>query len=364
MSAPVRESPRLTEPTAAPRAVRRYRGALIGLGSVARHAHLPALLDPDVRARLELVATVDGAAGVAPIPGVPLLRDPRDLARLGDGAPDFVVICTPTASHRALTVWALEQGYHVLCEKPVATTAADAAAIAAAAHRAGRVVMPCHQYRYNPAWRRIREWLATGAIGQWRLAEFRVYRPAADPGRVTAGTPWRGTRAASGGGVFVDHGAHLLYQLLDVAGPPMSVQGWAGRLRHADYDVEDSAQLLFEYPAGLATMFLTWAAHRRETHVRFVGDAGTIEWTGGVLRLERDGRGEALDYSAALDKSAYAGWFAALFRDFAAALDTGDGAAALEDIARVAALLESSYAAARSGRRVPFGDRVGRARAG
>jgi predicted dehydrogenase len=359
MSAVPAVSPLLT-PLAALRppepASRRYRGALIGLGSVARLAHLPALLgDADVCGRLELVATVDRSGDVVAAEGVPILRDRRALAELPGTPLDFVVICTPTASHRELTLWALDQGYHVLCEKPVATTVADAAAIAAAARRAGRVVMPCHQYRHNPAWRRIREWLASGAIGQWRLAEFRVYRPAADPGRVTDGTPWRGTLATGGGGVLVDHGAHLMYQLLDVAGPPEAVRGWTGRLRHADYDVEDSAQLLFEYPTGVASIFLTWAAHRRETHVRFVGDTGTIEWTGGVLRVDRDGRVDSLDYSAALDKAAYAGWFAPLFREFASALDGADGAAQLEDIRQVAELLETSYAAARSGRRVPLG---------
>src|SRR6266704_1741541 len=53
--------------------------------------------------------------------------------------------------------------------------------------------------------------------------ELTVYRLMADPGRDAGGRPWRGTSAAGRGGVLLDHGTHLIYQLLDVAGLPASV---------------------------------------------------------------------------------------------------------------------------------------------
>src|SRR6266566_4088128 len=253
-------STRSTMPTPASPEPRRYRGALIGAGGIARQSHLPALRGAAaLRARVDVVAVVHSAPGVPPVDGIPLLRDHaalRDLAPL-----DFIDICTPTASHLELTVWGLEQGYHVVCEKPVALTRVEAERIAAASRASGRIVMPCHQYRYNPVWLRVKEWLATGAIGRWHLAEFSVHRLAADPGRAAGGasTPWRGTSAAGRGGVLLDHGTHLVYQLLDVAGMPSAVSAWTGRLRHAGYDVEDTAALRFEYPDRLATMFFTWA---------------------------------------------------------------------------------------------------------
>jgi len=239
---------------------------------------------------------------------------------------------------------ALSQGYHVLCEKPVAVTRAEAATLATAARRAGRVVMPCHQYRYNPVWQRVKRWLDEGVIGRWHLAEFHVYRLKADQGADTSAVPWRGRRADGRGGVLLDHGTHLIYELLDVAGPPSAVRTWTGRLQHGDYDVEDTAQLLFEYPNRLAVMFLTWAARIRETGIRFIGDKGSISWSGGVLTLEVGGREESFDYSAELDKASYANWFAGLFGEFAATMDAADGARHLNDIAQVAAVLESAYA--------------------
>src|SRR5258706_41172 len=103
-----------------------YRGALIGLGGIARLGHLPAFqLDAGVASRLEIVGIVDSAPVLA-VDGIPLVSNPDHLSTLGPI--DFVDICTPTALHLPLSLWALSQGYHVLCEKPVAVTRAAAAA--------------------------------------------------------------------------------------------------------------------------------------------------------------------------------------------------------------------------------------------
>jgi predicted dehydrogenase len=321
----------------------RYRGAIIGLGGVARQSHLPGFRLEPASARLEIVAAVDAVA-TSDSGGLSLLQH-RDALR--DLELDFVDICTPTASHLELVLWALEQGYHVLCEKPVALSRGEARQIAAAARAAGRVVMPCHQYRFNPAWIALRAALDAGTIGRWHLAEFHVHRLAADRGTSTAAsTPWRGLAADARGGVLLDHGSHLIYSLLDVGGAPSALRSWAGRLRHHDYDVEDTAHLLFEYPDRLGIMFLTWAGGRRENLIRFVGDRGIIEWRGGVLTVDAAGKVEQTDFTAQLEKSAYAGWFAQLFAAFADAVDRRDLTSGLADLAGVAAVLEDAYEAA------------------
>src|SRR5256885_5035336 len=214
-------------PTPASPEPRRYRGALIGAGGIARQSHLPALRGaPALQRRLEVVALVDSAADVPPVDTLPLLARREQLADVGPL--DFIDICTPTASHLDLTLWGLERGYHVVCEKPVALTRAEADRIAAAARTHGRIVMPCHQYRFNPVWVKVKEWLREGAIGRWHLAELAVYRLTADPGREAGGTPWRGTSAAGRGGGLPPHGPPPLFPMLDVAGRPPPGAPWAG----------------------------------------------------------------------------------------------------------------------------------------
>ena len=336
---------------------RRYRGVIFGSGGIARSAHLPAFLEaPGVRERVEIVGLVDGARDVEPADGIRLLERQDQVVELGPV--DFIDICTPTASHVALTLWGLERGYHVLCEKPVALTRSEAVRIGDAARQHGRVVVPCHQYRFNPVWRQIKDWLREGAIGHWHLAELSVHRLLADPGARAqgGGTPWRVTRDEGRGGVLVDHGTHLVYQALDVAGVPRAVSAWTGRLRHHRYEVEDTASVLLEYPDRLVTMFFTWAARKRENLVRFIGERGTIAWVGGELRLDADGRSERIDYSAQLDKASYQGWFAGLFATFVTAMDSRTADPYLQDIQRVAAVLEVAYQAAERGVRLPIPD--------
>src|SRR2546430_9398673 len=172
-----------------------YRGVLLGLGGIARNGHLPAFQS---ESRLKIVGIVDDAV-TTPIDGLPLLSGPEQIAELGPI--DFVDVCTPTSSHVALSLWALSQGYHVLCAKPVAVTRAEAAALAAAAQGAGRIVMPCHQYRFNPVWRRVTGWLDEEVIGRWYLAEFRVYRLAQHPVFYPNVQAPCGPRCVGGGGV-------------------------------------------------------------------------------------------------------------------------------------------------------------------
>jgi predicted dehydrogenase len=314
------------------------RGAIVGLGAVARAAHLPAYRDPRVANRLKIVVAIDPVARASPDPGVPILEGREALE--GVGRLDFLDICTPPAAHLELAIWALERGLHVICEKPVAVTRAEAERLGDAARAAGRVVMACHQHRYSPAWRAVRAWISSGKIGHFYLAEIRVHRQRADPGIAAAAVPWRGLASEARGGVLLDHGPHVLAELLAIAGPPLTVRAWTGRLLHRDYDVEDTAHVILGWADRSAAISFTWAAQHRATEARFLGDRGTITWIDGALRCDVDGRVESLDVTQAIDKAAYPGWFAELFLDFAAAIDAGSGEAHLGEIEAVAELLE------------------------
>jgi len=103
----------------------------------------------------------------------------------------------------------------------------------------------------------------------------------------------------------------------------------------------------------VATLFLTWAGHRRENRIRIIGERGTIEWNGGPLTLERGGVVESVDYTAQSSKAAYVSWFGSLFEAFTDSIQRNDGEQYLADIRQVAAVLEAAYASAESGRPKP-----------
>src|SRR5207244_12413310 len=90
---------------------KRYRGAVIGAGGIARQSHLPALRDSAaLRRRVEVVALVDNAADVPPVDSIPLLERREQLRDLAP--PDFIAICTPHPPHLEPTLWGLGQAHH------------------------------------------------------------------------------------------------------------------------------------------------------------------------------------------------------------------------------------------------------------
>ena len=139
------------------------RVAVIGAGFMGeRHARIYARL-PDV----ELVAVCDVREGVArelaAATGASAYSDFEELLRRDDL--DAVSVCTPDGFHRAPSELAMRGGRHVLVEKPIATTVADAEAIVEAAARAGVVLLVGHCLRFDPRYDQARQAVEHGELG-------------------------------------------------------------------------------------------------------------------------------------------------------------------------------------------------------
>ncbi|MEU1725166.1 Gfo/Idh/MocA family oxidoreductase [Nonomuraea sp. NPDC005692] len=136
------------------------RLGVVGLGWWARFAHLPAIA---AAPGLRLAAVCDPDPGRAE-PGVPAFADPAEL--YASGLVDGVVIATPHASHHALARAALEAGVHVLVEKPMTTTAAEAWDLVATAERTGTHLSVGYTGQYSAAAVRVRQAVLEGEIGE------------------------------------------------------------------------------------------------------------------------------------------------------------------------------------------------------
>jgi len=229
------------------------RTGLIGCGKIAPY-HAQALA---VSPQSQFVAVCDGqterADAFASEYGVPrVFSDP--IALLHSGEVDAVAICTPHPSHADLVVAAAEAGVHVLCEKPVAITLADANRMIATADREKVKFGVIFQRRFWPAAQRIRAAIDAGKIGAPALGECtaRLWRPES----YFASDPWRGTWAAEGGGILMNQAVHVIDQLQWFMGLATEVSGRIATLRHGAYiDVEDTAVATVAFAnGGLATI--------------------------------------------------------------------------------------------------------------
>jgi predicted dehydrogenase len=139
---------------------------VLGAHTWAEKAHLPGYAaDP----RVDLVAICDvvpeRAKAMAAMFGArKVYSDPQAL--INDPEIVMVDVCTPTDTHLELGLAAIAAGKHVLCEKPIARDAADAARLARAAQMAGVRTKVGFTFRYSPALRQIRAWIADGTLGQ------------------------------------------------------------------------------------------------------------------------------------------------------------------------------------------------------
>jgi predicted dehydrogenase len=142
-----------------------------------------------------------------------------------------VVVATPPQSHAALARQALEAGRHVLIEKPMTTTSADARGVIALAEARGLTLMVGHTFEYNPAVRMLREIVASGELG-------RIYY--LDSARLNLG------KYQSDVNVVWDLAPHDVSIMNFVLGSsPSTVQAWGAT--HAHWELEDVAYVRLQY---------------------------------------------------------------------------------------------------------------------
>lgn len=187
---------------------------------------------------------------------------------------DLVSVATPNKFHRDLTVAALEAGCHVLCEKPMAMSAAEGREMLAAAQKAGKRLMINFSYRFSEQSRALKQQVDSGLLGEVYFARTVWHRRRGLPGF----GGWFGQKALSGGGPLIDLGVHRLDLALWLMGYPKPV--WvlgstynpigselAARMGKS-FDVEDLAVGLIKFANG-ATLVLeaSWAANIKESEL-------------------------------------------------------------------------------------------------
>ncbi len=170
---------------------------------------------------------------------------------------DAVVVCTENARHRTLVEQAAAAGVNVLCEKPLATTLRDAAAMRDACDSAGVVLMTAYPVRFHPAFRELRTRVRRGDLG--RVLAITGTNNGQAP---TASRRWFVDPELAGGGSLMDHTVHLADLLDDLLDDqPRSVYAQVNRIVHAyDVEVETGGLVALTYPDGVvATIDCSWS---------------------------------------------------------------------------------------------------------
>lgn len=187
-------------------------------------------------------------------------------ALLESGAVDAVYLPLPNALHATWTHRALAAGLPVLCEKPLAPTAEEARAVAAATEQYGLPVMEAFMYRFHPQWDLVRAILADGAIGDVVTVSGTFTFLLDDPDSIVAS-------AEMGGGALLDVGCYpvnLMRWLLGCEPTRVSAFArWSG--------VDETMVGILDFPNGVLGRFETSIGAAEHHHVAIRGTLATLE---------------------------------------------------------------------------------------
>jgi UDP-N-acetyl-2-amino-2-deoxyglucuronate dehydrogenase len=331
--------------------------AILGTGMVADYHRKAVEANGDLGVRLVAVGhyNPDRFAEISARFGVPCVSQEEMLA---DPAVDVVCICTPSGQHAEQAIAAARAGKHVLVEKPMALSLADADAMIAACEWAGVQLGVALQRRVTPPFQRIHRAIEAGDLGELTLGVVTI--PYHRPQAYFDQADWRGTWALDGGGVLMNQGIHLVDLLVWYMGDPAEVQARAGTL-HRDIEVEDTLAATLRFGSGaLATITATTTAAPGFPHrVEIYGTGGGIQVEGESVRrwdladpagasVEPVPIGRAASAGAGGDPRGIAATgHIAIVRDFVEALRTGrapriDGREGRRSLAAVLAIYQAA----------------------
>lgn len=246
--------------------------AIVGAGIGAQH--LDAYLKLPEQFEVSVICDLDQERAHA-------LADPHDITVetdlatvLADPTLDIVDICLPPHLHVATALNALEAGKHVICEKPIATSLADADRLAAKASATGRHVFPVFQYRFGPGMAQLRHLFDAGLAGRCFAGSLETHwNRDADYYAID----WRGTWKGEQGGALLGHAIHIHDLLTALLGPVARVYAETAT-RVNRIEVEDCAALTLRMESGaLVTSSVTLGAADNSSRLRLAFERFSVE---------------------------------------------------------------------------------------
>ena len=249
---------------------KKVRFAVVGVGGLGK-SHIKGIHENEAA---ELVCVCDNreeiAKEIAEANGVPYYVDFYEMIKVGGF--DCVILVTPDQIHREHAVAALEAGYHVLCEKPLAQTIEDCEAMVEAAKRTGLKFMTGQVCRKAPGFVKAKELVSEGKIGELFYVEseyahdYEFLKP-----------EWRKDPVKLRYSI-VGGGCHAIDLLRWIAGDPTKVMALANRKVLTDWPVDDCTIAIMEFPNNVVGKIFCGIGVKRDYTMRtcLYGTKGTI----------------------------------------------------------------------------------------
>jgi predicted dehydrogenase len=225
--------------------MKKIKFAIIGCGKIGnRHApKLKAIEDAELVGVCDIIP--ERAQKLGEEMGCSWYSSMNELLEKTD--PDYVNICTPSGLHAEHSIFALNAGKNVLCEKPMALSEKDAVKMVDAAKKNNRSIFVVKQNRYNPPVKLAYKLAKEGKLGKPLKCVVNVYWNRDDA--YYDSEPWRGTLNLERSTLFsqVSHFADLMLMFM---GRPVEVYGKMDRKNHEHIEIDDTGIIVSQFENG------------------------------------------------------------------------------------------------------------------
>ncbi|MDO5059402.1 MAG: Gfo/Idh/MocA family oxidoreductase [Neisseria sp.] len=283
---------------------RKIKFALAGCGRIANN-HFGALEALKDDCELVAVCDNDAAALAAAVERTGTAGFASFCEMLAQTEADIVVLTTPSGLHPEQAVAALEAGFHVMTEKPMATRLADGERMVKAADRAGKRLFVVKQNRLNATLQLLKRAVDEKRFGKIAMVHLNVFwtRPQA---YYDQGNGWRGTWEFDGG-ALMNQASHYVDLMEWLIGPVQDVQAMVST--HRDIEVEDTAVMNVRWRNGaLGSMAVTMCTYPKnlEGSITILGETGTVRIGGmAVNEIQEWNFAEPRDYDEQIKSANY-----------------------------------------------------------
>ena len=319
---------------------------VLGAGSVAQRRSMPAInraRDAELHAllsrdavRAQRLATEYGARTYYTMA--------QDL--LSDEALDAIYVSTPVYLHCEQVIEAAEQGFHVLCDKPMAMNTDECQRMIDACEANSVHLQVCFLFRFHSCFQQIKRWVDEGRLGG--IVQGRV--PFLKPFPISPGT-WRGNPDQGGGGCLMDLGAHGVDLLRYIVGEVSQVSAFCNSAVHG-YDVEESGMIMMRFENGAQGFVDTsFSAAGCDLVIEIYGTDGWV-WVynddGWKIKLSANDESQIIN-------SQYEDLYQSQFEHFARCVNQGEAPIVTGiDGLRTNGILAAAYESDRTGKAVSY----------
>ncbi len=215
-------------------------------------------------------------------PEIPIYTDYQDM--LSSGLIDAVIVSVPHRLHCDIAIEALNQGLHILVEKPVDVTVTKAKALNLAIQKSGKKAAIMFNQRTNEIFQKAREIVKSGQLGAlkrtvWIVTNWYRTQYYYDSG------DWRATWAGEGGGVLLNQAPHNLDIWQWICGVPTEVRAVCDIAKFHNIEVEDDVTILTRYENGATGAFITSTGEFPGTNrLEISGELGKIVLENNTLK--------------------------------------------------------------------------------